>query len=196
MTENANQPTISADYADYVRQTATQIERDNPADPAMMEHAAKLRASIEGLAPPPVTDPRSQQQRLYDKAYGCEPRQPSEYDIDLQDVVLPDGTSPAQVADDARQFLAAMQVSPTLGAMIVRDLLSDTKPDPEQVAQAIDAVGVPYQEALRDAQYVLDRGGAGIGGKQARAADLGTFALVQAALFGRHLRKWAASRPA
>src|SRR5205823_13294853 len=146
--------------------------------------------------PPPVTDPRSQQQRLYDKAYGCEPRQPSEYDIDLQDVVLPDGTSPAQVADDARQFLAAMQVSPTLGAMIVRDLLSDTKPDPEQVAQAIDAVGVPYQEALRDAQYVLDRGGAGIGGKQARAADLGTFALVQAALFGRHLRKWAASRPA
>ena len=46
MTENANQPTISADYADYVRQTATQIERDNPADPAMMEHAAKLEGAM------------------------------------------------------------------------------------------------------------------------------------------------------
>jgi hypothetical protein len=65
-------PAISAEFAADTLCLAKQIEADYPNSTAWQEHAAFLRASIAGLAPPPVVDTRTPQQQHYDKAYGLD----------------------------------------------------------------------------------------------------------------------------
>src|ERR1700730_18031707 len=63
-------PQVSESYASYVRETAAKIEREHRDNPAMLEHAAKLRRDLEGLAPPIPTDPRTPQQIDHDRRFG------------------------------------------------------------------------------------------------------------------------------
>jgi hypothetical protein len=63
-------PAISAEFAADTERIARQLELAHPNSAAHQEHAAFLRASIQGLEPPPVVETRTQQQIHYDRSYG------------------------------------------------------------------------------------------------------------------------------
>jgi hypothetical protein len=189
MTDEPQAPSISADYADYVTRTAAQIEREHPNNTAMQEHEAFLRRSIEGLAPPPATDPRSNAQIWHDNAYGVQPRQPGDYDIELpRGYELAEGTSAAQVINGAKELLAAIQAPPELGHALVTDMLSNEEPDPEQVAQALERIGRNYADDIKAAQSALDHTGV-------KATKLSAWSISQLAIWSQHAQRAAASRP-
>src|SRR5438046_10266200 len=106
LTGAAQPPQISAEYATYIRQVAAEIERDNASNPAMLEHATKLRQSIEGLAPEPIPDARSFQQVRHDRAFGVEPRDAAQYE---------------DVPQSYRDFAAALLLPPDLARVVVND---------------------------------------------------------------------------
>jgi hypothetical protein len=191
MPENADPqaPQISADYADYVTRTAAQIERDYPNNTAMLEHAAGLRRSIEGLAPPPVTEGRSNAQIWHDRMYGIETHRAGDYDIELPRGYEPaEGTSAAQVIAGAQEFCAALQAPPALGRALVADMLSNEEPDPEQVAQALERIGRNYADDIKAASAALSRTGV-------KATKLSAWSLAQLAIHGAHAQRHQQSRP-
>jgi hypothetical protein len=116
--------TVSAETAEYVRQTAAAIARDNPNDPRMQEHAALLLSQLEGLAPPIPTDSRTVQQVRHDKAFGV--------------AFAPDG-KPALPSD--------------LNAVIQRDAAA-VAPDHAKVAAQLKAVGLDAEKVIGAAQNV------------------------------------------
>jgi hypothetical protein len=127
--KGAAPPQISTDYADYVQQTATQIERDNPDDPAMLEHAAKLRAQIEGLAPPIPTDPRTPEQIAHDRRFGV------------------------ALASDGKPIL------PSVLADVIQHDASGSAPDPKTVTAELIAAGLDAEKVISEAQSLLSKTG-------------------------------------
>jgi hypothetical protein len=125
-------PQISAEYADYVRQTAAQIERDNPNNPRWQEHAAKLRRDLEGLVPPIPTDSRTAQQIAHDKRFGVN--------------FAPDGN---------------VKLPEVLAAVIKRDA-TGSAPNPTNVAEHLKAAGLEPEKVLKQAQAALDQAGSSV----------------------------------
>jgi hypothetical protein len=120
---------ISEGYANYVRETAAKIEREHRDKPAMLEHAAKLRRDIEGLAPPIPTDSRTPQQIGHDRRFGV--------------TYAPDGN---------------VKLPDVLAGVIQRDAAGNA-PDAATRDASLKAVGIDPGKALVDAQAVLDRVG-------------------------------------
>jgi hypothetical protein len=170
--DNNNPPTISTDYAEYVRNTAAQIERDNPNNPTLLEHAAKLRQQIEGLAPPIPTDPRSPAQRLHDQRFGITPRTADQY---------------PGLPEEHRDFAAALQLPPDQARVVTNDLSTNKALDPVEGSRLF---GERYPEMVKQAQYALDRAP---GGK--KATDLPAWSLGVLSAWGAHLRKHTDNQP-
>jgi hypothetical protein len=122
-------PQISEGYATYVREIAAKIEREHRDNPAMLEHAAKLRRDIEGLAPPIPNDPRTPPQINHDRRFGVS------FAAD-GNVKLPD----------------------VLASVIQRDAAGNA-PDAATRDASLKAVGIDPGKALVDAQAVLDKAG-------------------------------------
>jgi hypothetical protein len=122
-------PQISEGYATYVRETAAKIERDNPDNPAMLAHAAKLRRDIEVLAPPTPNDPRTPQQIAHDKRFGVS--------------FAPDGI---------------VKLPDVLASVIRRDAAGNA-PDPTNVTEQLKAAGLDPEKVREDAQAALDKAG-------------------------------------
>jgi hypothetical protein len=70
-------PSVSPEFVAGTERLARQIETAYPDSVAHQAHAKSLRASVAGLAPPPVPDSRSDAQRHYDDRYGDTTKLPS-----------------------------------------------------------------------------------------------------------------------
>jgi hypothetical protein len=145
-------PTISAEYADYVRETAAKIEREHPGDPAMLEHAAKLRQQMEGLAPPIPTDPRTPAQRAHDQRFGV--------------AFAPDG-KPALPSE--------------LAAVIERDGAA-TPQDRTAIAAQLAGAGMDYERLCGTAQVLLEKIGSTVKAENLSAASLSQLSVYAAHL--------------
>jgi hypothetical protein len=145
-------PSISAEYASYIRETAAKIERDNPGDPQMLEHAARLRADIQGLAPQIPTDPRSPQQRLHDQRFGV------------------------TFAADGKPALPN-----ELAGVIQRDAAA-VVPDPKTVAAQLAGAGMDYERLCATAQALLHRIGSAAKAENLSASSLSQLSVYAAHL--------------
>ena len=145
-------PQISEGYANYIRETATKIEREHPNSPVMLEHAAKLRRDIEGLAPPVPTDNRTAAQRMHDRAYGVQ--------------FAPDGN---------------VKLPDVLAGVVQRDA-TDKAPDAATRDASLRAVGIDPGKALVDAQAVLDKAGSRVRAEQLSANTLAALSALRAHL--------------
>jgi hypothetical protein len=168
----AEAPAISAEYADYIRETAAKIERDNPNNSAMLEHAAQLRRDIEGVAPPIPTDPRSTVQQRHDARFGITPRTADQY---------------PGIPEEHRAFAAALQLPPDQARVVTNDLGTNKALDPVEGSQLF---GERYPEMVKQAQYALDRAP---GGK--KATDLPAWSLGMLSAWGAHLKRHQQSCP-
>jgi hypothetical protein len=135
-------PQISESYASFVRETASKIEREHPGNPAMLEHAAKLRRDIEGLAPPIHNDPRSVPQINHDRRFGV--------------TFAPDGN---------------VKLPDVLANVINRDA-ADNAPDPAARDASLKAVGIDPGKALVEAQAVLNKAGSPVKAEKLTAHTL------------------------
>ena len=172
------------------------IEAKFPAHHASVRQALETALAAPGYQPPP-TDPRTPTQRQWDELYGVEPRDPKDYAVELPKGYVPAaGMTTADVVQGARDFLSALQVGPELGAMLIRDILSNPEPNAAAVAQQLDGTSIAYADALKDAQFALDRAGrATVAGRQIKVTALPAYSLTQLAVWGRRLRQHAQSRP-
>jgi hypothetical protein len=168
----AEAPAIGAEYADYIRETAAKIEREHPGDPAMLAHAARLRADIEGVAPPIPADPRSTVQQRHDARFGVQPRTADQY---------------PGIPEDHRAFAAALQLPPDEARVVTSDMTANKALDPVEGSRLF---GENYPEMVKQAQYALDRAP---GAK--KATDLPAWSLGVLSAWGAHLKRHQQSRP-
>jgi hypothetical protein len=156
------------------------FERDHP------EHYAALKASVtEALAATGQdqvpTDPRTPAQRLLDRQLGVEPRKASDYEVAVSQATGSD------IAQPAKELLAALHIDPLLGNVILRDVLGRSgAPDPAEVARQLDAAGISYANAIAEVQRAFDRAGRT---SPIKPTDLGAAALAQLFIWTQRLKQ-------
>jgi hypothetical protein len=106
----------------------------------------------------------------------------------------PDARSAAQQIHDQRMGVSyagdRVALPEPLAAVLARDVAGEA-PDKEVVTRHLDRVGLDYEETVAAAQATLLKTGS-----QVDATKLSAHALNQLAIYGEHLRRHSATRPA
>jgi hypothetical protein len=167
----------------------TSFARDFPA-----EHAALRRSVDEALAAtgyqPPPGDPRSPADQLADQQLlGIDqPRSPSDYQVERP------RDADQQAVEDAKQVAARLQLDPTLGAVVARDLLGPAS-DPEVTRRTMERTGRSYDQAVLAVQQMFDARQITKKASELSAPVLAHLALWSEALEHREGVRKLASRP-
>ena len=151
-----------------------------------------LAVTGQSLAPPPVHVSPAEH---HAQKFGVVDRTADEYPIAARDFDnLGEGAD--KFADGARVLASALRLPPTLARVVADQIAAPDNRDPEAVRRAVEQVGHRYDDLIRDVDALIRDGEGRIGtGIKVRAKDLSPHALIQTALWARHVARMRASAP-
>jgi|HubBroStandDraft_6_1064221.scaffolds.fasta_scaffold852770_2 hypothetical protein len=148
---------------------------ENPAQANLLKASVDGALAATGQSLQPPADARSPAQRLHGHMHAIEPHQASEY---------------RDLPATHREFASALSLPPNLATLVVKDALSGA-----QKADAAKVLGDKYEATLKDAEALLQRTAHLPEGGRIQAKNLSPHALVQLAIWQRHLNKAQQTRP-
>lgn len=200
-TTNPTAPAVSeqawAFYAGMLKDE--RFKAEHPERYAALEKSVRGAMAVTGrqsLEPQPVQTTAAQH---HEAKFGVNDREPGDYEnIAARDFNLGEGNDPAEFADGARIFASALRLPPVL-ARVVADQVAAAPDDidPEGVRQAVEQVGHRYDDLIRDVDALIRDGERRLGGGkiEMKAKDLPPHALVQLALWARHVARMNSTAP-